>query len=86
MFTSNNDKELHFELLASNENPIQNLVFVINNWQGEMPNLKLNGKDVEEGTNFRQGVEYDVEGNNKLIVFLKYQSENLTKIQLRQKN
>jgi hypothetical protein len=32
--------------------------------------------------NFRQGIEYDVEGNQKLIVFIKVMAEETTNVEL----
>ena len=73
---------LNFELLASDQKPIHNLVLVVYNWQGSESSLKLNGETISPGKDFRQAIEYDVEGNKKLIVFIKHKSNERAKINL----
>ncbi|MHC4131359.1 MAG: LamG domain-containing protein [Planctomycetota bacterium] len=72
--------ELEFE--ASEEEPLENLALVVNNWGGSNVALKLNGKEVRRGKDFRYGIEYDVEGNGKLIVFAKVEAKDTTKVTL----
>ena len=42
----------------------------------------LNDKSIDSGKDFRQAIEYDVEGNKKLIVYIKHKSNELTNINL----
>jgi hypothetical protein len=72
--------ELEFE--ASEEEPLENLVVVVNNWGGGDAALKLNGKEVRRGKDFRYGIEYDVEGNGNLIIFAKVEAEDTTEVTL----
>ncbi len=84
MFIQDKVGSLGVEFLATKDSPIHNLALIINNWDGGEASLKLNGKNVDEGKSFRQGIEYDVEGNQKLIVFIKYQSDKNTIVELSQ--
>jgi hypothetical protein len=86
LFENKDGGELDFELNASDQNPIHNLVLVVNNWQGSESSLKLNGETISSGKDFRQAIEYDVEGNKKLIIFIKHRSNELTKINLSMNN
>jgi hypothetical protein len=73
---------LDAEFAASREKPLVNLALVVDNWGPNDPALKINGKEVSRGKDFRYGIEYDVEGNTKLIVWLKIKAEGKTKISL----
>jgi hypothetical protein len=72
--------ELEFE--ASEEEPLFNLALVVNKWGDSDVALKLNGKEISRGKDFRYGIEYDVEGNGNLIVFAKVKAKNTTKVTL----
>lgn len=82
IFSRNKGGVLSAEFNASENSPLHNLVMVINNWDGGVAALKLNGEDVPAGKDYRQGIEYDVEGNQKLIVFIKIKAEAKTKLEL----
>jgi len=58
------------------------LAIIVNNWNGGEVSLKLNGSMIDKGKNFRQGIEYDVAGNQKLIVLINQKSTSTTKIEL----
>jgi hypothetical protein len=73
---------LDLEFAASKEKPLVNLALVVDNWGPNDPALKINGRKVAGGKGFRFGIEYDVEGNTKLIVWLKIKAEGKTKISL----
>jgi len=73
---------LDLEFEASDEEPLCNLALVVNNWGDSDAALKLNGKNVPRGKDFRYGIEYDIEGNGNLIVFLKVKSKGTTKVTL----
>jgi mRNA-degrading endonuclease RelE of RelBE toxin-antitoxin system len=74
--------KLDAEFAASKERPLVNLVLVVDNWGTSDAALKINGKKVARGKEFRFGIEYDVEGNTKLIVWLKIKAKEKTKISL----
>ncbi|MBT3243946.1 MAG: LamG domain-containing protein [Bacteroidetes bacterium] len=63
--------DLSFDLIANDNSPILNPAFVIVNWPGKEANLQINGKKIPEGTNFRQGLEYGIDGSKTLILWMK---------------
>jgi hypothetical protein len=81
-FDNKSGGALNFEILASDGQPLENLVIIVNNWEDGKSELKLDGKSINQGKNFRQAIEYDVEGNQKFIVYIKYKSTETTKIEL----
>lgn len=70
--------ELEFD--ASPNNPLFNIAIVVNKWDGEGVNLILNEEHIVKGERFRTGFEYDVQGNLKLIVWIKHEAKEKTKI------
>ena len=72
-------QRLEFELAASGDSPIVNPAFVIEGWgEGDM-SLKLNGKEVSRGRNFRYGHRHKLNGSD-LIVWLKAESKDKLKV------
>jgi len=51
-------------------------------WGPDDAALKINGRKVPRGKDFRFGIEYDVEGNANLIVWVKIKAKEETKISL----
>ena len=82
MFTSHEGGILEAEFFASIDSPLHNLVIIINNWEGGNAELQINGENISSGKEFRQGIEYDVEGNQKLIVYIKINAEDDTELEL----
>jgi hypothetical protein len=80
--TEDQEADIELEFDASENNPIYNLALVVNNWGGEEVTLRVNEKDVPKGKDFRTGIEYDVKGNMKLIVWIKHKAKNRTRISL----
>lgn len=78
---STSDSSLEFELLASEESPVFNAAFVIGNWGLADAKLKINGKIIERGRNFRFGHRYTLEDSD-LILWLKAKSTKPIKILL----
>jgi hypothetical protein len=74
--------KLEMEFEASEEEPLENLAIVVNNWGGSDVALELNGKEVPRGKDFRYGIEYDVEGSGKLVVFTKVKSTDTARVTL----
>jgi hypothetical protein len=70
---------LHITLEGSENSPILNPAFVIENWNGGEIALKMDGKKIEKGENFRVGKLTTLEGA-KTIVWIK--TESKTKINL----
>ena len=80
--TEDQEAAIQLEFDASDKNPLYNIALVVNNWGGEEVTLRVNEKDVPKGKDFRTGIEYDVEGNMKLIVWIKHKAKNRTRISL----
>jgi hypothetical protein len=64
---------LNIELAASDEQPIFNPAFVINGWGTSDAELKINGKEIKCGSDFRFGHRHGLEGSD-LIVWIKKES------------
>jgi len=80
--TEDQEANIKLEFNASNDKPLFNLALVVNNWGGGEVSLRLNEKDIKKGKNFRTGIEYDVEGNKKLLVWIKHKAKTKTKVSL----
>ncbi len=75
------DAKLNFDLIASEDSPILNPAFVINNWRWDKAIFRVDGQEVPEGKDFRQGLEYNIDGSKTLIIWLKlkdYSTRNIT--------
>lgn len=72
---------LEFELAASKESPVVNPAFIIKNWGEADAVLKINGKNIKRGKNFRFGHRHTLEGSD-LIVWLKAESTQRVQISL----
>jgi hypothetical protein len=73
--------ELLFELAASKNSPIINPAFVIKGWGKAEATLKMNGKTIVSGKNFRFGGRWSPEGTD-LVVWIKTESTKPIKISL----
>jgi hypothetical protein len=74
--------KISFRIDASSEFPVVNPAFVIKNWDGGIINLKINGKDVRRGKQFRYGTEYDTSGRKYVVVWLEMHREDVVKLEL----
>jgi hypothetical protein len=80
-FTCKNPKlkaPLEFEINASEENPIMNLAIVIKNFDSEIL-LKINGEEINQGKNFRFGIEHGLE-ENKTVIWIKLNTNDITHV------
>jgi hypothetical protein len=68
------NSKVAFTLLASSGSPLYHPAFEIRNWGEGVPGLYMDGKEIPVGDRFRYGIEYDVEGNSKLVVYVEVQS------------
>ena len=66
-------KDLVFELAGSDKSPVVNPAFVIKDWGEADANLKVNGKKIKRGKNFRFGHRHRLEGSD-LIVWVRKES------------
>ncbi|MCD6346947.1 MAG: hypothetical protein J7L96_05940, partial [Bacteroidales bacterium] len=67
--------DLSFELRASKNTPLLNPVIVIINWPGKEAGLQINGKKIPKGKDFRQGIEYTIDGSKTLIVWMRLRAD-----------
>jgi len=72
--------QMSFKLEAAENAPLFNPCFVVKNWGGKSKaDLKINGKTIKPGENFRQGVVRDTDGRLKKIIWIKMRSNSNTK-------
>jgi hypothetical protein len=62
-----------FDIEASEESPLVNTAFVFHNWQGDDVELKINGRNISKGKDFRSGF-IDTPNGKNLVVWLEYNS------------
>jgi hypothetical protein len=71
--------KVDLQVLASNESPIINPCFIINNWpENAKAKLYINGKESAEGKDFRQGIETnwgEWESTSSLVIWVRSNSE-----------
>jgi len=72
---------LEFTLAASEDRPIVNPAFVIKNWGEARAELKIDGKKINRGKDFRFGHNHTLEGSD-LIVWVKTESTKTVQITL----
>lgn len=63
--------DLSFELRGTTDSPIFNPAIVIKDWPGYEVKLEIDGKPVPGGKNFRQAIEYEINGSKTLILWIK---------------
>ena len=78
---SGSAKVLELEIIASEKSPVVNPAFVIKNWGTADAVLKINGKNISRGKDFRFGHRHRLEGSD-LIVWIKVESTEPIKISL----
>jgi len=71
--------KVNLKVMASDESPLINPCFIINNWpEDAKARLHINGKEIAEGKDFRQGIESRWETResvNSLVLWVRYQAE-----------
>jgi len=75
------ERNFECKLIASAESPLVNPAFVIKNWGGSDAELKIDGRKIKRGKNFRFGHRHSFEGSD-LIVWLKTESTKPVNISL----
>jgi hypothetical protein len=66
--------KLVFSIDGSEDSPIVNLAFVLNNWEGDV-NIAINGKKLEAGKDFQSAKPQTVVDKD-LVVWIDYESED----------
>jgi hypothetical protein len=79
--TSDQTDTLTFELNASESSPVVNPAFVVKNWGDSGVELKVDGRRIKRGKNFRFGHRYSLEGTD-LVIWLKTESTKPIQISL----
>jgi len=73
---------LKFELEATEQSTVVNPAFVIKNWGEEDVKLKLDGKEVPKGKNFRIGYEHNLDGID-MVVWIKCEATKPVKFEFK---
>jgi hypothetical protein len=68
-----------FSLEASRESPLLNPAFIIRNWGSRQATCSVNGRQLEEGKDFRQGIRKGSDGED-LILWLRLEGKKPVKI------
>ncbi len=80
------DKFINFNVDASEGNPIENICFVVKKWNSkDKATLKINGREIQPGKSFRQGVIIDTDGTDTLVVYAKISSTKITNFEISKK-
>jgi hypothetical protein len=80
-FTTAENRELQFDLEASNQSPLINPAFIIKNWGQNDAKIMINGTKLQQGADFHLAHKSTLTGSD-LIVWIKYQSTDLVTISL----
>jgi hypothetical protein len=79
--TAGSAGKFHASFEASADSPLVNPAIVIKNWGDQVPRLKVNGKAVSWGPDYRVGQVHTLEGTN-LVLWMKLQSTSPTTVDL----
>jgi hypothetical protein len=65
---------IRFTIQASAESPLENPAFLIRRWSdiGHGISLKLNGRQMTPGTDYKTGIEFDTDGSPALVLWMKH--------------
>lgn len=75
--------EIYFTIDASEDNPLHNPCFEIENWNSKQKaGLEINGKKVSEDKLFRQGISLNENGKERLIIWLKLNADSKTNFKI----
>ena len=65
---------LDFKIQASEESPLLNPAIIVRNWGKQKAELRISGREIPDGKNFRQGIVSRPAGDD-LIIWLRLESE-----------
>jgi len=75
--------KVSFELAGTQDRPVFNPCFIIKNWSKDSAaGLKVNGREVKQGRDFRQGVIVDTQGSKNKIIWVKHRSDSSVRFEL----
>jgi hypothetical protein len=63
------------ELLASDDSPVINPVFIIRDWDGKGMKLQINGESIERGKEFRYGYRHELDRTD-LVSWVRFESNS----------
>lgn len=80
---TNSGPSISFRLTASSQSPLLNPAFVIKHWKKKgNAQVRVNGKILQAGSNFRQGTTYDTDGEAQKIIWLKLEAKEPVKLSI----
>jgi len=76
-----------FQLNGSKDSPIYNPAFEVKNWPGRnlKARLKIDGREMKNGSDFKQGVVFDTTGKPELVIWLRIKSTKPAEFELSKK-
>jgi len=78
-----NASMMSFRLLASDDRPTVNPCFVFKNWGSNLSAaMKINGRHLKPGPDFRQGIVRDTDGTRSMVIWIKKTFEEDTKFEI----
>jgi hypothetical protein len=80
--TDGDDNSLEFILKGSAESPLINPAVIIKNWGNRQASLLINGKNIKQEEDFKQGIRKSLEGDD-LILWIRLDSKNPVEISLK---
>jgi hypothetical protein len=83
VFRSEGQKSINFTINSDDVSPLVNPCLVLYNCEAENLELIIDGEGVEQGKALRVGEGYDTDGIAKRIIWLEYQSDKSTEIEIR---
>ena len=72
---------LDFTIEASEESPLLNPAIIVRNWGKQAAELRIDGRSIPEGKNFRQGIVSRPDGDD-LIIWLRMESKKQMDIKI----
>jgi len=84
MFTAQGVDIAKFTISATKEKPLENPAFVIEKWPDNDAkiSLKMNGRKKTRGSDYKAGIEMDINGNYSLVIWMKYSSEKTVSFEI----
>ncbi len=79
--TKTANASLEFTLQASKDSPLLNPAIIVRNWGKQHAKIRINGQNIAEGKNFRQGIVSNPDSDD-LIIWLRLDSEKLTEVSI----